>query len=1230
METTLRRLYVGGLSPSVTDVELSERFGRFGKVDEVDIISRKDDQGNPIKTFAYLNINISDTDLRKCLSLLNKTKWKGGVLQIEMAKESFLHKLEQERQAAKEKKKSKEQSRPQNDLLRSLEKAGVTDFQMKAAVPGTEVPNHKNWVVSKYGRVLPMLHIKGNKQSKIMKYDPSKYCHNLKKIDSVSSETTPITKLTWQLDGGDDDISKKRRGEFPEYKTQVKKSKVASYLNTSKSNEKGQSVRTPQTTLRKDKDTSETQQKRETFQERNQGYMGNKSINSMSDNEYDSEEELKAIIAREKMLQETGRHAEDNSIEVVDDSFTPRYNTHWAEEVRNHTSRDDKGYDSADTDEIITVAKTTQICNDSKEQKDKNSNVVSRGLNVSKSKDEFDSSKICFGPLYLSSAEEEQLIEVVEEALRESIDSEEGIGSADTDDLLTIAKTTQNCNNSKKEKDKNSNVVRTDPSIPKSKRQDDEAEEENQSNESDTEDGSDSYSDEEYESMMQNCYRMDLSLGDLEALVKEAGESDDSGGNDDSEQDVASADTDEDITEAVCVQSDSVREIKGANGDQTAKKKQKCKADPARDLGPGHCSNKKSSGSNSSHSEGEGGPMKQDLTVKKMKSVSKSSLNDDKTDDASEDEEARKDTKNNNNENAAVIGNRKRKKGIDPEDIVASILEDEDDDDDGSNHQRKRKKKKSPSILPPAFKGLGSLMASVSDSNEIKAMSPPTTSNKTKINHTEVKQDSKDNGERPSKTMKKTSADAQQRSEKNNESSSSSGSSSSSDDSSSDDESSSAPSPVTKPKVPTKEQPTSKAKQLQDNQKRLAAMEERRKEREQQKQAIQGALHKLDSQSAKKSHHIVFNSESESEKEEEASTSNVQSDSKPALIKAKLFDSSGEDSDDEEEKDDERFEIKAQYEGRSGEKLMQLQSRFGTDERFKMDARFIEDSSEDEEDTEQPQKLQADNEDDGLSAEKKRNLDILQSVLNINVEPQSTGKKAKAKKFKDLNALQYDPTKEDHAVFETKAEKEKKESKSKIKKKRLEAEKLPEVSKELFHEVTVDFKEVFSAPKPQASEEPEIPWDQMEKPQKIEAESSGADVDFSFQKKEEPAGFTFSFFGASTEESVPQDEPYKIETVKATKVAWQEDPRFQESSSEGEDEEKEDMEVNTSSQIEKSSIRFFFFVKEDIRLKEGPKMFFRSSKSEQKAKEWDYMRDTIMEKCKKRHKDAKRKLKSKH
>ncbi|KAG9483700.1 hypothetical protein GDO78_009562 [Eleutherodactylus coqui] len=1043
MEATLKRLYVGGIGPSVSDAELSERFGRFGKVDAVDIISRKDDQGNPVKTFAYLNINISDADLRKCLSVLNKTKWKGGVLQIEIAKESFLHKLEQERQATKEM-STKEQSHPKNDLLESLEKAGITDFQMKAAVPGTEVPNHK--------------------------------------ADNISLESTPVSKLTWHLDGGDDDISKKRRGEFPEFKSPAKKSKVNLYLNTSTNDEKGKGVRTPPTTLQKTKDTMESQHKRETFQDKSRGYMRNKSVNSMSDEDFDSEEELRAIIEREKMVEGSGRRAEDSSIEVVDDSFTPSYKTHWAEKIGNHndSTKDDDEYSSADTDEIITVAKTTQNCSNGKKKMSngiakQNSNVVSTNVNNSK------------------------------------------------------------CSVNDEVEDRR-------------------AEEDDQSNDSGTEDDSDSYSDDEYQSMMQNCYRLDLSIGDLEALAKEADESD-STDKTDSDQEYGSAGTDISIDELKSMQHDTVGQLNGSDDRRTTKKKSN---EHSRALEPGN------SESSMSHSESESRSMEHELcqanlAVDKLKSLEKSvstSSADDGDDTivvTSAGDKALNKTQQITKINKVAVGSPKKKKGIEPEDIVASILEDDDDDDDSSNDQPKRKKKtKNPPIKPPAFKGLGSLMSSLSCSkgkdgpeSSSKTCSQPTTivtaSNEKKGNRTpksKVKQDSKNHGEKTSKPVRETPANLQQRSEIDGSSSSSS------DESSGGDDTSPTTTLVAKPKVPQKsssnEQINAKAKQLQDNQKRLAAMEERRKEREQQKQTIQGALHKLDSQPAKKSQHIMFNSESEeeSEKEEEASTSNVHDD--------------------------------------------------------KM--------------------LQADDDADDLSAEKKKNLDILKNVLNVNVEPQLTNKKtAKAKTFKDLNALQYDPSKEDHALFETKAETEKTESKSERKKKRLEAEKLPEVSKEIFHEVIADFKDVFGAVKPQAAEEQETTWDQMEDPQKMEDKSSESNVDFEFQKKEEPVGFTFSFFGTSTDENVSQDEPYRIEPVKMAKVAWQEDPRFQDSSSDGEGED-EDTTVDTSSQLERSSsIRFFFFVKDDKRLKEGPKMFLRSSKYEPKSKDWDHMRETIME-----------------
>lgn len=41
-----KRLYVGGLGHTVSKAELQERFGKFGRVLDVEIITRKDEQGN--------------------------------------------------------------------------------------------------------------------------------------------------------------------------------------------------------------------------------------------------------------------------------------------------------------------------------------------------------------------------------------------------------------------------------------------------------------------------------------------------------------------------------------------------------------------------------------------------------------------------------------------------------------------------------------------------------------------------------------------------------------------------------------------------------------------------------------------------------------------------------------------------------------------------------------------------------------------------------------------------------------------------------------------------------------------------------------------------------------------------------------------------------------------------------------------------------------------------------
>ena len=73
---------------------------------------------------------------------------------------------------------------------------------MKGAVPGIPVVGEKDWVVGKYGRALPIVHLRKKGKFKLTKVDPSKLCHNLKKLKdatNVDELKVPVDALTWNL-----------------------------------------------------------------------------------------------------------------------------------------------------------------------------------------------------------------------------------------------------------------------------------------------------------------------------------------------------------------------------------------------------------------------------------------------------------------------------------------------------------------------------------------------------------------------------------------------------------------------------------------------------------------------------------------------------------------------------------------------------------------------------------------------------------------------------------------------------------------------------------------------------------------------------------------------------------------------------------------------------------------------------------------------------------------------
>ncbi|NXG54387.1 NOL8 protein, partial [Hemiprocne comata] len=1200
-----KRLYVGGLGHTISKAELQERFGKFGEVLDAEIITRKDDQGNPMKTFAYLTVSISDADLRKCMSILNKTKWKGGTLQIELAKESFLHRLAMEREEAKMQ-KEKPQRHDKTCLLESLKKAGVIDFQMKA-VPGTEVPAHKKWVVGKFGRVLPVLHLRKSccfnslTQANIVKYDPSKYCHNLRKLEPDVACVVPVSELTWHLEGRDGSImNRKRQGELPGAQQPPKKlrqlgrealngavvlpsgcpsppentsSAQLDQRSISKPNEK--SALPPSSSL-----SSKISERGLVSKKSDVSGVTAQNNWSVCDSDIDSEEEIRAVVEKETGMQKAENvETESDHLEVVGDNFELKYNSHWS--LSNPDSRKkaikgsyreketvecDNGYDSADTDEIIAESKTpdlssrkTTILEDSKQVK-----VENKEIPTTKNCESVDDSSLKTRHL--------------KEYIRRKGKIKKKINSALQSTAVNSSTKASDSESSYSEPEKGESEISSD-----------------------------------YESLMQNCYRLDLTLDDLKALATE------NTGTSAEESDGAQSPSQQSVEESP--KGNINKPNKLSKFHPAVKKKCICPEDVVAAIlaGEENADEESSEGQNNSCLKyqpfrGIGSLCKKEVTKDSSgsKNASAESLGLEACISYCGEESSKRQSKKHPLYPREISSKKRQNTPCEQHKELSDVASLAAERDQPVSRPRLQGRSKDTISLPE-------------DQNSERGAAVPTTDESgdessdvdriAAVPQKHVKQRLK----RPKLLSKKLKRDVSNKNPEHEAKKCENGKTSLL-------ETKELCRHVTASKGPNLEK-----KQLQDNQRRLAALEERQKERELQKKLIQGALSNLDSQPAGKHKHIIFNSDVESEAEgdemlkKKKSLGNRHEDEPAPNTSSRLFESS---EDEQDGTDEERFKIKPQFEGKAGEKLLRLQSRFGTDERFRMDARFLESDSEEEAET----NTLKTNEEEELAAEKKKNLQILGSLLNINLEHHKPTKRAtSAKKFKDINALRYDPTRQDHAVFERKPSATEKESKAKRKKKREESEKLPEVSKETYYDIAVDLRELFGSSKSQSETNEEIPWDKTNAEDSTPPDPSGPNA--GSNEAQGSGGFKFSFFGDMQESGI-KEEPYIIETIKPVKVTWQEDPRFQDSSSEGDDEpeasESEwDKEMQVVFVFTTKSVRFFFFSKDDERLREGPKLFCRSADLSEEKDGWEDRRRVLIEECRKKHKDARRKVKAK-
>jgi len=92
-----KRFYVGNL-PDVSEIELNKLFGKYGKVVQSEVKTKKDIDGKVANTFGFVTLKLSHEGkasevIRECSNL----KWKKHAIKVQVAQESFMDRLKRER-----------------------------------------------------------------------------------------------------------------------------------------------------------------------------------------------------------------------------------------------------------------------------------------------------------------------------------------------------------------------------------------------------------------------------------------------------------------------------------------------------------------------------------------------------------------------------------------------------------------------------------------------------------------------------------------------------------------------------------------------------------------------------------------------------------------------------------------------------------------------------------------------------------------------------------------------------------------------------------------------------------------------------------------------------------------------------------------------------------------------------------------------------------------------------
>ncbi|XP_070559540.1 nucleolar protein 8-like [Ptychodera flava] len=1254
-----KRLYVGGLFTGIQEHDLKERFSKFGDVLSVEIKSRKNETGETVKTFAYVHLQSTEEKVKKCFSIYNNTKWRGQQMSIQNAKEDFITRLRKERQLSEHPKEENKKQVSESKLEKNFAAAGVQNFTKKGAVPGTPIPGEKNWIVGKFGQVLPIVHVRRKDKKKLMKYDPSKRTHNLKKLDShTDSDVNSVSGLTWELGENDSENYKKRKGEF------VVEDRKSSHVDMSKSVDISPSE---ETKPEKEQSSDKKQEKKKTpMKEKSVIHAQKKRKHEKDLRENGENKEAKS--GHEKM-EEVQKPNLDDIYELTSCSRrTPGVNS-ALDNPGELEIQDMRKFENSDPSDIPSMMMFADSDSDFFAQEDdlldrldydKSLKAKLEGMSSGKKQsvikrydddddDQFEivsSSKLQKQNISSDFHRTRKMHHHVTKGRKLEVDSfetnsdAESVGSADTDEIISSAKKSHFEEAKGFEtaavQSKYSSYASETPKLVKTAKE--------KRKKSGT----------EGEMSRRNEKRP-------ESSTKAAVESPNISKSENKRKADSKAQKN---TEKRTNNNDESTSIEKQTPDQKRKRKDlhTLTTNDNEDEGSeDDVSNDKSHfKKDSDRKSSPNGEMKRDDDKERIHKKEWNSRPDDDESIKSADTDeiitfAKFENINGKDGQATSSQVPESAKSKTPK-AMKSKVKKEKTDERAESAMKNEAQKTTKEVLESDLESTGS-----AGTDEIclsaKKCARPQCAGKRAVDEekiesepeSELEKSSVESGNHQTVTIGECNSPVQRGKRKAVEEPaegetkkvSKSSERSRNDGNLIQAQCESDPNPGAKKKL-KKGRDKKQEKHDLSNQKRLESLREKQQSLEKQKSLIKKALASVDSK-VTTGQRIVFDSDDDNDDNEndddyydkdkseslgkdksggtcvtnqEKVQEKVKKPSRDKTEKMSLF-NSDEDSNESDEDDECRFQIKAQFEGSSGQKLLKLQERYKSDERFRLDERFAESDEEGDEgsvDAKHDSNTATEGalEDEmtyNLAEEKAKQMNILQQLvgnktfLSMPVEKKTN--------FKDTSKLRFDPTRKDHRKFETTKE-EKPKSKQKEAKDKEETQ-VPEVSTEKHYEVQENLKEVFDEDKGFTFG---FLADEQEK-EKDTVVESGQGLSFALDPVQEtpwqPKVFKYDS-SEDEEDDINDDNDNDDDDNKDQgKERHSEPEKLQSERAKSE---------KTNAQSERPT---FFFREDDMRLQEAVQLFCRPENDVELNSNWEKLKPTLQNDYRKQRREAMRK-----